>query len=84
MIWSVTGLISFRMGASDILPETITAIPILFIGFSTSAFLTAAELVVALREFKRLYKAGWLIERHDSRAPSQVRRASLDPALPVT
>jgi transposase InsO family protein len=37
-------------------------------------FATIAELVEALREFKRRYNEQWLIERHGYRAPSQVRR----------
>src|SRR4051812_48203581 len=37
-------------------------------------FATVAELVEALREFKREYNERWLIRRHDHRAPSQVRR----------
>jgi hypothetical protein len=36
-------------------------------------FATVAELVEALREFKRTYNAQWLIERHGFRTPSQVR-----------
>jgi transposase InsO family protein len=36
-------------------------------------FATAAELVEALREFKRRYNEQWLIERHGFRTPSQVR-----------
>src|SRR4051812_49600292 len=34
---------------------------------------TVAELVEALREFKRTYNAQWLIERHGFRTPSQAR-----------
>ena len=37
-------------------------------------FATVAELVEALREFKRRYNEQWLIERHGYRTPSQVRR----------
>ena len=37
-------------------------------------FATVAELVEALREFKRAYNERWLIERHGHRTPSQVRR----------
>jgi putative transposase len=36
-------------------------------------FATAAELVEALREFKRAYDERWLIRRHGRRTPSQVR-----------
>ena len=36
-------------------------------------FATVAELVEALREFRRRYNAEWLIERHGFRAPSQAR-----------
>lgn len=36
-------------------------------------FATVAELVEALREFKRIYNERWLIERHGHRTPSQVR-----------
>jgi putative transposase len=36
-------------------------------------FATVAELVEALREFKRLYNEQWLIERHGFRTPSQAR-----------
>ena len=38
------------------------------------AFATVAELVEALREFKRTYDERWLIRRHGHRTPSQVRR----------
>jgi len=38
------------------------------------SFATVAELVVALREFKRTYNERWLIRRHGHRTPSQVRR----------
>jgi hypothetical protein len=37
-------------------------------------FATVAELVEALREFKRRYNEQWLIERHGYRTPAQVRR----------
>jgi putative transposase len=37
-------------------------------------FATVAELVEALREFKRVYNERWLIRRHGHRTPSQVRR----------
>jgi transposase InsO family protein len=37
-------------------------------------FATVAELVEALREFKRRYNELWLIERHGYRTPAQVRR----------
>ena len=37
-------------------------------------FATVAELVEALREFKRTYNEQWLIERHGYRTPAQVRR----------
>ena len=37
-------------------------------------FATAAELAVALGEFKRTYNERWLIGRHGHRPPSQVRR----------
>jgi hypothetical protein len=36
-------------------------------------FATVAELVEALREFKRSYNERWLIERHGFRSPRQVR-----------
>ena len=35
--------------------------------------LTVAELVEALREFRRRYNEQWLIERHGYRTPSQAR-----------
>ena len=38
------------------------------------SFATVAELVEALREFKRTYNERWLIGRHGHRSPSQVRR----------
>jgi putative transposase len=41
-------------------------------------FATVAELVEALREFKRLYNERWLIRRHGHRPPAQVRRDLLD------
>jgi hypothetical protein len=34
---------------------------------------TVAELVEALREFKRRYNEQWLVERHGFRTPGQVR-----------
>jgi transposase InsO family protein len=37
-------------------------------------FATVAELVEALRQFKRRYNEQWLIARHGYRTPSQVRR----------
>jgi transposase InsO family protein len=37
-------------------------------------FATVAELVEALREFERRYNEQWLIQRHGSRSPGQVRR----------
>jgi hypothetical protein len=46
-------------------------------------FATVAELVEALREFKRRYNEQWLIERHGFRAPSQVRQALTPQALSV-
>src|SRR6478752_3276364 len=36
-------------------------------------FATVAELLEALREFKRRYNEQWLIERHGYRTPSQAR-----------
>ena len=36
-------------------------------------FATVAELIEALREFKRRYNQQWLIERHGFRTPSQAR-----------
>jgi putative transposase len=42
------------------------------------AFATVAELVEALREFKREYNERWLIGRHGHRTPGQVRRDLLD------
>jgi putative transposase len=38
------------------------------------SFATVADLVDALREFKRTYNERWLIGRHGHRTPSQVRR----------
>ena len=38
------------------------------------SFATVAELVEALREFKRTYNERWLIGRHGHRTSSQVRR----------
>lgn len=37
------------------------------------SFATVAELVEALREFRRRYNEQWLIERHGYRTPSQAR-----------
>ena len=37
-------------------------------------FATVAELVEALREFRRRYNEQWLIGRHGYRSPGQVRR----------
>jgi putative transposase len=37
-------------------------------------FATVADLVEALRQFKRRYNEQWLIERHGYRTPSQVRQ----------
>ena len=39
------------------------------------SFATVAELIEALREFRRRYNEQWLIERHGFRTPSQVRFA---------
>jgi putative transposase len=39
-------------------------------------FATVAELVEALREFRRRYNEQWLIERHGFRTPGQVRSDS--------
>jgi transposase InsO family protein len=39
----------------------------------TRPFAIVAELVEALREFKRRYNEQWLFERHCFRTPSQVR-----------
>jgi hypothetical protein len=36
-------------------------------------FATVAELIEALREFRRRYNGKWLIERHGFRTPSQER-----------
>jgi putative transposase len=36
-------------------------------------FATVAELVEALRQFRRRYNEQWLIERHGYRTPSQAR-----------
>jgi transposase InsO family protein len=41
-------------------------------------FATVAELVAALREFKRQYNEHWLIGRHGHRTPSQVRQEFRD------
>jgi hypothetical protein len=40
------------------------------------SFATVAELIAALREFKRRYNEQWLIERHGYRTPDQVRGAT--------
>jgi transposase InsO family protein len=37
-------------------------------------FATVAELIEALREFRRRYNEQWLIERHGYRTPAQFRR----------
>ena len=37
-------------------------------------FATVAELIEALRQFRRRYNEQWLIERHGYRTPAQVRR----------
>jgi putative transposase len=37
------------------------------------SFATVADLVEALREFKRTYNESWLIGRHGHRTPSRVR-----------
>ena len=37
-------------------------------------FATVADLVEALRQFKRRYNEQWLIERRGYRTPAQVRR----------
>jgi hypothetical protein len=44
---------------------------------------TVAELVEALREFKRTYNDQWLIERHGFRTPSQARAESLAGSKPL-
>jgi putative transposase len=36
-------------------------------------FATVAELIEAMREFRRHYNEQWLIERHGFRSPKQVR-----------
>jgi transposase InsO family protein len=36
-------------------------------------FETVAELIEALREFKRLFNEQWLVERHGFRTPNQAR-----------
>jgi hypothetical protein len=38
------------------------------------SFATVGDLVASLREFRLLYNEQWLIERHDYRSASQVRR----------
>jgi transposase InsO family protein len=47
------------------------------------SFATVAELVEALREFRRRYNEQWLIERHGYRTPAQVRRDSAGSASAV-
>jgi hypothetical protein len=37
-------------------------------------FATVAELIEALRDFRRRYNEQWLIQRRGYRAPGQVRR----------
>ena len=37
-------------------------------------FATVAELVEALRQFRRWYNEQWLIERHGYKPPARVRR----------
>jgi transposase InsO family protein len=46
-------------------------------------FATIAELVEALREFKRTYNEQWLIERHGFRSPRQVRLEFLAASEPL-
>jgi hypothetical protein len=46
-------------------------------------FATVAELVAALREFKRTYNEQWLIERHGFRTPSQARADSVAGSKPL-
>jgi hypothetical protein len=45
--------------------------------FGSDLFATVAELVEAVRGFKRIYNERWLIGRHDYRSPRQVRLDSL-------
>jgi hypothetical protein len=42
--------------------------------FGSDLFATVAELVEAVREFKRRYNEQWLIGRHRYRTPAQIRR----------
>ena len=46
-------------------------------------FATIAELVEALREFKRRSNEQWLIERHGFRTPARVRQEFADSASAV-
>ena len=48
-----------------------------FAGLYRDSFANVAELVEALREFKRTYNERWLIGRHGFRSPRQVRLDSL-------
>ena len=41
-------------------------------------FATVAELIDALREFRRRYNEQWLIRRHGYRTPSRVRSELVD------
>jgi putative transposase len=46
-------------------------------------FATVAELVEALREFRRRYNEQWLIERHGFRTPAQARAShTRSPGIP--
>ena len=47
-------------------------------------FATVAELIEALRGFKRRYNDPWLIERQGYRSPAQVRRDLTAPIPAVT
>ena len=44
------------------------------LGHYMRAFDTVEELRLALREWRQLYKAQWLVERHGHRSPAAVRR----------
>lgn len=46
-------------------------------------FETIEELRQALQAWRSLYNAQWMVERHDHRSPSQVRREHLAASLPV-
>jgi putative transposase len=46
-------------------------------------FATVAELIEALREFKRRSNEQWLIERHGFRTPARVRREFSKSAMAV-